>query len=44
MLKGDCVDNKYFEHRNLHKYTRVARGKDRVEVESMMDLMLVKDM
>ena len=26
----------------MHKYTRVARGQDGVEVKSMIDLMLVK--
>ena len=37
-----CVGNTYFEHKNLHKYTRVARGQDEVEVKSMIDLLLVK--
>ena len=37
-----CVGNIYFEHNNLYKYTRMARGKDGVEVKSMIDLMLVK--
>ena len=27
---------------SLHKYTRVARGQDGVEVKSMIDLVLVK--
>ena len=31
-----CVDNTYFEHKSLHKYTRVARGQDGVEVKSMI--------
>ena len=31
----------YFEHRNLHKYTRVVRGPG-VKVKSMIDLVLVK--
>ena len=26
MLKADCVGNTHFEHRSLHKYTRVNRG------------------
>ena len=26
----------------LHKYTRVAKGKDRIEVKSMINLVLVK--
>ena len=29
-------------HRNLHKYTKVARSQNRVEVKSMIDLVLVK--
>ena len=28
MLKGGCVWVTYFEHMSLHKYTRVARGKE----------------
>ena len=32
----------YFKHRNLHKYTRVARGQDRVKIKSMIVLVLVK--
>ena len=43
VLNGDCVGNTYFEHRSLHKYARVARGQERVEVKSMIDLVLVKD-
>ena len=35
--RGLC--NAYFKHRSLHKYTR---GQDRVEVKSMIDLVLVK--
>ena len=34
--------NTYFEHRSLHKYTRVPRGQDGMEVKSMIDLVLVK--
>ena len=30
------------ERKSLHKYTRVARGQDGVEVKSMIDLVLVK--
>ena len=37
-----CVGNTYFEHKNLHKYTRVVRSQDGVEVKSMTDMMLVK--
>ena len=32
--------NTYFEHKNLYKYTRVARGQDGVVVKSMIDLVL----
>ena len=28
--KGDSVGNTQFNHRSLHKYTRVARGQDGV--------------
>ena len=27
------MGNTYFEHKNLHKYTRMARGQDGEEVE-----------
>ena len=37
-----CVGNIYFKHRSLHKYTRVARGQDEMDMKSMIDLMLVK--
>ena len=37
-----CVGNTYFKHRSLHKYTRVAEGRDGVEVKSMTDLVGVK--
>ena len=40
--KGDCVANTYFKHISLHKYTRVARGQDGVELKCMIDLVLVK--
>ena len=36
------MSNTYFEHKSLHKYTRVAKGQDGVEVKSMIDLVLVK--
>ena len=36
------MGNTYFKHRRLHKYTRVARGQDGVEIKNMIDLMLVK--
>ena len=29
--RGPCVGNMYFEHRSLHKYTRVVRGQDKKE-------------
>ena len=40
--RGLCVGNTYFNHRSLHKYTRVIKGRDRVEIKSMIDLVLVK--
>ena len=40
--KGLCGGNTYFKHGSLHKYTRVARGQDGVEVKIMIDLVLVK--
>ena len=40
--RGLCVGNTYFKHTSLHKYTRVARGQDGVDVKSMIDLVLVK--
>ena len=42
VLKGECVLVTYFEHRSLHKYTRVARGQGRVEVKSTKYLVMVK--
>ena len=38
------VSNTYFEHRNLNKDTRVARGQDGVEIKTMNDLVLVKNL
>ena len=40
--RGLCMGNAYFEHKSLHKYTRVTRGQDRLEVKNMVDLVLVK--
>ena len=37
-----CVVNTYFMDKNLHKYTRLARGQNKVEVMSILDLVLVK--
>ena len=39
--KGLCVSNTYFKHRSMHKYTRVARGREYVKIKNMIDLMLV---
>ena len=36
------LGNTYFDHKSLHKYTRVARGQDGLEIISMIDLVLVK--
>ena len=38
-----CIGKTYFEHKKTHKYTRVARDQDGVEVNSMIDLALVKN-
>ena len=40
--EGLCGGNTYFKHKSLHKYTKVAKGQDGVEVKSMIDLVLVK--
>ena len=40
--RGLCMGNTYFKHRTLHKYTRVARSQDEVEIKSMIDLVLAK--
>ena len=37
-----CLSDTYFEHKSLHKYTRMARDKYGVEVKSMIELVLVK--
>ena len=36
------MSNTYFGHKSLHKYTRVVRVQDGVEVKNMIDLVLVK--
>ena len=36
------MGNTYFKHKRLHEYSKVARGEDKLEVKSMIDLMLVK--
>ena len=40
--RGLCVGNTYFKNRSLHKYTRITRRQDGVEIKSMIDLVLVK--
>ena len=40
--KGDYVWVTYFKQRSGHKYTRVTRGRDGVEIKSMIDLVLWK--
>ena len=42
VLKGGCLWITYFEHKSWHKYTRVARDQDGVEVKSMVDMLLAK--
>ena len=36
------MGNTYFEHRSFHKYIRVTRGQDRVEIKIMIDLVMMK--
>ena len=40
--KGEFVGVTYFKQRSVHKYTRVARGRDGVDIKNMIDLVLVK--
>ena len=40
--KEDCVWVTYFKHRSLHRYTRVARSQDGMEITIRIDLVLVK--
>ena len=40
--KGLCVGNTYLEHKSLHKYTRMDRDQDGVEVMSTIEFVLVK--
>ena len=40
--RGLCMGNIYFKHKSLRKYTWMAKGQNRVEVKSMIDLVLVK--
>ena len=39
---GVSVGNTYFKHKSLHKYTRVTRGQDRMEVNGMKEPLLGK--
>ena len=39
---GLCVGNAYFKYISVHKYAKVAKGRDDVEIKSMTDLVLVK--
>ena len=47
-MGGDfCAEREFFSlvilfHRFIHKYTRVARGRDGVEVKSGTDFVLLK--
>ena len=40
--RGLCVGNTFFKHRSMHKYTRLAKEQDGVELKSMIGLVLVK--
>ena len=37
------MSNTYFEHRSLHKHTRVVRGQHGVDIKNMIDLVLLKN-
>ena len=39
---GLCMGDTYFRHKSLHKYTRVARGQDGMDIKRMIDQVLVK--
>ena len=39
---GLCMGDTYFKHKSLHKYTRVARGQDGMDIKRMIDQVLVK--
>ena len=40
--KDNLSGKHIFKNRSLHRYTRVARDRDGVEIKSMIDLVLVK--
>ena len=40
--RGLCVGSTYLKYKSMHKYTRVARAQDGVEVKSIIYLALVK--
>ena len=40
--KGLCVNNAYFGHKGLHKYTRVARGPDGMKATNMIYRVFIK--
>ena len=37
-----CVCNTHLKYKSLHRYTKVARDQDGMEVQSMIELVLVK--
>ena len=39
--RGICVSNTFFEHKSVHKYTRVEVDRNGTEVKSLIDLVLV---
>ena len=41
--RGLSVSNTYFEHKSLQKYTSMSRGQDGVEIMSITDPLLVKE-
>ena len=37
-----CLGDTYYKHSSLHKYAKMAKNKDGMEVKTMIDLVLVK--
>ena len=40
--RGLCMGNMYFKHNYIHKYTRMAKGRDGMEAKNVTDLVFVK--
>ena len=40
-LRGLCVGSTYFKHKSIHKYIRMAIEGDRIEIMSIMDMVVI---